>query len=113
AVATTTSTSSTGAPTTTTLGGCAARAATFLSIDCRLDQLQADLLEATGLASFGPKLVDSVDKATERKLDAEAVCRDGNLKKTKKRLQQSGKALAQYAHRLNGLPARKKLDDAL
>jgi hypothetical protein len=68
---------------------------------------------ATELGSFGPKLVDSVDKATERKLDAEAVCRDGNLKKTKKRLQQSAKALAQYAHRLNGQPARKKLDDAV
>jgi CSLREA domain-containing protein len=111
---TTTSTSTTRAPTTTTtLGGCAPRAATFVSIDCRLDQLQADLLAATGLDDYAPKLLVNVDKATQRKLDAEATCRDGNLKKTRKRLQQSAKALAQYAHRLNGLAAKKKLDDPL
>ncbi len=37
----------------------------------------------------------------------------GNVKHTKKRLQQAAKALSQYAHRLAGLPARKKLDGAL
>jgi hypothetical protein len=66
-----------------------------------------------GLATFGPKLAHSVEKARARNLDAEDLCRDSNLKKTKKRLQQAATALRQYAHRLNGLPARKRLDAVL
>ena len=65
------------------------------------------------LGTFGPKLIVNVEKARDRKIEAEALCRDGNLKKTKKRLQQSAKALAQYAHRLSGRPARKKLGDSV
>jgi hypothetical protein len=45
--------------------------------------------------------------------DAEDACRDANLKKTRKRLQQAAKGLTQYAHRLNGRAARKKLDPGL
>lgn len=36
--------------------------------------------------------------------------RAANLEKTRKRLQQAAKAMGQYAHRLNALSTRKKLD---
>jgi hypothetical protein len=115
AVPTTTSTSTPQLATTTTQPGCGGTpvGATFVSIDCRLDALLADLNAETQLGTFKAKLIHNVEKAKERKLDAERVCRDANLKKTKKRLQQSAKALTQYAHRLNGLPARKKLETAI
>jgi len=45
--------------------------------------------------------------------DAEAQCSADDLKKTRKRLQQVATALGQYAHRLAGLAARKKLGDAV
>jgi hypothetical protein len=59
------------------------------------------------------KLAKSLGTASSRTGEAQALCGDGNLKKTKKQLQQAAKALGQYTHRLAGLPARKKLDDAL
>jgi hypothetical protein len=86
---------------------------TFASIDCRLDALLVLLGAETRLGAFGPKLVRNVEKAKARNLDGERVCAESNLKKAKKRLQQAAKALTQYAHRLNGLPARKRLDPAL
>ena len=51
----------------------------------------------------------NVQTAKARKLDAESLCRESNDKKAKKQLQQAAKALTQYAHRLNGLSARKKI----
>lgn len=83
---------------------------TFASIDCRLDALLALLAGEPRLEAFGPKLAHNVEKAKGRTLDAETVCAEPNLKKTRKRLQQAAKALVQYAHRLNGRPARKRLD---
>ena len=110
---TTSSSSSTSSTTTTTLPpvGCAGTpgGATFASIDCRLDALLADLEAEPGLGTFGPKLVKNVQTAKARKVDAEGFCRASNAKKVKKQLQQSAKALTQYAHRLNGLSARKKI----
>jgi uncharacterized repeat protein (TIGR03803 family) len=104
-------------PTTTTLpsGGCAATPVgpTFASIRCRLEALRADVNAESGLGAFQPKLVQNLDKAIARTDDARGLCGDGNAKKAKKRLQQVKKALTQYVHRLNGLPARKKLDAAL
>jgi hypothetical protein len=91
--------------------GCAGTpdGATFASIDCRLDALLADLDAEPGLGTFGPKLVKNVQTAKARKLDAEGFCRASNAKKVKKQPQQSAKALTQYAYRLNGLSARKKI----
>jgi trimeric autotransporter adhesin len=110
---TTSSTSTTHQPTTTTTppSGCpeTPAGATFASIDCRLDALLADLSADAGLGTFGPKLVKNVQTAKARKLDAENFCRESNAKKVKKQLQQAEKALTEYAHHLNGLPARKKI----
>ena len=115
ATITPTSTTTTSTPTTTTTmlpaGSCGSEpaTATFASIDCRLDALLTDLNAAPGLGAFGPKLVKNVQTAKARKLAAEGSCRASNTKKVKKQLQQSAKALTQYAHRLNGLSARKKI----
>src|SRR5262249_52739120 len=115
---TTTSTTTTrppGTTTTTTLVGCDGipDGPTFASIDCRLIALLARVNAASELEDFGPKLAHSVDKARQRNLDGQSSCLIPKLKKTKKRLQQAGTALTQYTHRLNGLAARKRLDDAV
>jgi hypothetical protein len=65
------------------------------------------------LGAHQSKLAKSVDTARSRTNDAESLCEGGNLRKTKKRLQQAGKALTHYAHRLAGQAARKKLDATL
>ena len=87
--------------------------ATFTSIFCRLDALRGRVDDAPGLGAFQAKLAKSLGTARARATEAQALCGQPNLKKTRKRLQQSAKALSQYVHRLAGLPARKKLDDAL
>jgi hypothetical protein len=106
-------TSTTHPPTTTPTApsDCAGTpaAATFASIDCRLDALLADLNAEPGLEAFGPKLVKNVQTAKARKLDAEGSCRESNTKRAKKHLEQAAKALTQYAHRLKSLSARKKI----
>ena len=85
---------------------------TFASILCRIDALRSSVDAETGLGSFQSKLAKSLGTANARTTDAQSLCGQ-NLKKTRKRLQQAAKALTQYAHRLAGLPARKKLDDTL
>ena len=65
------------------------------------------------LDGFGPKLVHTLQVALSRVDDAKTRCAASNVKKTRKRLQQTRKALSQYAHRLGGRAARNKLDDAL
>jgi hypothetical protein len=110
-------TTTTQPPTTTTTlppQDCAGtpQGATFASILCRLDALAARVQGASGLGSFQSKLAKSLDTARSRTEDAQSLCDAGakNAKKTKKRLQEAGKALSQYVHRLAGLPARNKLD---
>jgi hypothetical protein len=114
--ASTTTTTQVGATTTTTLpASCAGTpdGLTFTSIECRLDDLSERVDGEDGLGAFQSKLAHSVATARSRTADAQSVCGTGNAKKTKKRLQQAAKALTQYAHRLAGLPARKKLDAAI
>jgi hypothetical protein len=113
-------TTTTLAPTTTTTlppQGCAGtpRGATFASILCRLDALAARVQSESGLGSFQSKLANSLGTARSRTEDAQSLCDAGakNAKKTKKNLQEAGKAVTQYVHRLAGLRARKKLDGTL
>lgn len=105
-------------PTTTTTlppQDCAGtpQGATFDSILCRLDALAARVQGENGLGSFQSKLAKSLDTARSRAEDAQSLCDAKNAKKAKKRLQEAGKAVSQYVHRLAGLPARKKLDGTL
>src|SRR5262249_8585818 len=113
-------TTTTQPPTTTTTlppQDCAGtpQGATFASILCRLDALAARVQGESGLGSFQSKLANSLATARSRTEDAESLCDAGakNPKKTKKRLQEAGKAVSQYVHRLAGLRARKKLDGTL
>jgi len=115
---TSSSTSTTQTPTTTTTlppVGCAGTPAgpTFASIRCRLDALLGRVGAESGLGAFQDQLAKSLDTGSSRTTDAQTLCGDGNLKKTKKRLQQAAKGLEQYTHRLAGLPAKKKLDPTL
>ena len=87
--------------------------ATFASILCRLDTLLTAVNGEPDLGTFRPKLAQNVEKAIARTGEGGTLCGAANVKKTKKRLQQAGTALRQYAHRLSGLAARKKLDSTL
>src|SRR5262249_27234717 len=82
---------------------------------CRLDALAARVQGESGLASFQSKLANSLGTARSRTEDAQSLCDAGgkNAKKTKKKLQDAGKAVAQYVHRLAGLRARKELHATL
>jgi hypothetical protein len=102
-------------PTTLPPSGCAGATdgPTFLSIGCRLDDLLTDVRGATALGSFGPKSAQNADKAVGRLADALAACESGDSKQAKTRLAQVKKALAQYAHRLRGRAARRRLDPTL
>jgi hypothetical protein len=89
---------------------------TFGSILCRLDALAARVQGDSGLGSFQSKLANSLGTARSRTADAQSLCEangKNDAKKAKKRLQEGGKAVSQYVHRLAGLPARKKLDGTL
>ena len=109
---TTTAVSPTSTTTSTTLPMCTAEPTprTFGSVRCRLDLLLARLGAEPGLGSLTPKLAQTVGLARSREADAEKLCRASNLKKTKKRLQQCGRALIQYVRRLK---TAKKTDPAL
>ena len=65
------------------------------------------------LGTFQPKLAHTLMTGHGRAIEARDFCAASKAKKSKGRLQQVGRALIQYVHRLAGLPARKKLDDAL
>ena len=113
-------TTTTRPPTTTTTlppQDCAGtpQGATFASILCRLDALAVRVQSESGLGSFQSKLANSLGTARSRTEDAQSLCDAGakNGKKTMKKLQEAGKAVAQYVHRLAGLRARKKLDGTL
>ncbi len=113
--ASTTTTTTTIAPATTTTtlptAGCAS-AATFGSIRCRLEQLLARVNAEPDLDSFGPKLAKKLVAARSRTEQAESLC-GSSLKKARKRLQQAGRALAQYKRGLSNRSARRKLDAGL
>ena len=80
---------------------------------CRIDALIERLIGASALDRLEPKLATSLAKARTRIVQAETVCRDGDLKKTKKRLHRAAKALSRYVHRLDAGSASKQLDDQL
>jgi hypothetical protein len=86
---------------------------TFASIICRLAALLARVNAEPGLRDFQPKLAHTLTKGHDRAVEARDLCAASNAKKAKVRSKQVERAVIQYAHRLAGLPARKKLDDVL
>ena len=67
----------------------------------------------SALGTLQAKLARGLDKARQRLDDGRTRCSESNLKKARKRLQQTATALAQYVHRLGSHAARKKLDEAV
>jgi hypothetical protein len=105
---TTTTTTTTTLP-TGTCGGIPLTPPSFASIDCRLALLLTNVNGASGLGTYQAKLANNVTKARSRATDGGTLCRQSNVKKTKKRLLQAAKAMSQFVHRLNGSAAKRKL----
>jgi hypothetical protein len=103
----------THAPTTTTLpaGDCAGvpDEPAFRSLNCRLAALIVAVQAETRLGDIRTKLVKALQVAKARKETAEAECADGDTKRARKRLQQTGQKLAQFSHRLRSNSTRKKV----
>ena len=86
---------------------------TFSSIICRLEALLARVNAEPGLGAFQAKLAHTLAKGDDRAVEGRDLCAASNAKKATARLKQVERAVIQYAHRLSGLPARKKLDETL
>jgi len=86
-------------------GGCDA-VPTFVSIDCRLDQLVEKLQSATDLGRMQRVLVNVAMRARTRKQAAEAI---GTGKKARKQMKQAVKGLRSFLHKLSSHTARKKI----
>jgi sugar lactone lactonase YvrE len=86
---------------------------TVASIRCRIDQLLDRVNAEPALGTFQAKLAKKLGIALAKLDEAEAQCAQGDLKKSRKRLQQVAKALAKYGHKLGSLAARKRLDETL
>ena len=96
---------------TTTNPGCGVPAATFVSIDCRLDALIAQLQSATDLATLQDMLVKLATQARDRKVTAEGLV--ATKKKTaKKRLKQAIRKMISFNFRVRSRAARQKIPEA-
>ena len=110
-----TPTSSSTSSTTLPAGDCASvpDGPTFASILCRLEALLVRVNAESGLGAFQPKLAATLTKARDRTVQARDFCCDADGKHARQRLKQVLRQVIQYAHRLSGHPARKKLDPTL
>lgn len=100
-------------PTTTTLpGGCdGVRAPTYVSIDCRLDALIADLERAQDLGKVKTSLLRSATLAREKKVAAENTD-PGNTKKQKKLLKKAIRKMISFGFRIRSRNAVRQVPDA-
>jgi hypothetical protein len=67
---------------------------------------------ATDLGSFQDKLRRTLEAAKARKEQAEALCREPDLRRAKKRLKQGGQQMTKVGRTLRSLRARKSLPPA-
>ena len=79
-------------------------------VRCRLDALGAAIAADTTLGSFGPKLGDTLQRATALARQGDDACGANDLKTASRRMKQAQKLLQKMEHRLSGLTARKRLD---
>ena len=106
-IATTTTSAST---TTTTLpSDCSVRAATFESIDCRLDLLVAAVEAAQDLGKSKSALLAGVSAAREKKQAAESADAAGSTRRANNALKKSMRKMIGFAHRLRSLRSRKTI----
>ena len=111
-------TTTTSEPTTTTTlaaGDCSTvpEGPTFGSIICRLEALLTLVEAEPGLGVFQAKLAATLTTAHDRAVGARDFCGSTDPKHAKQRIKQVARQVIQYAHRLSGLPARKRLDRTL
>jgi hypothetical protein len=66
-----------------------------------------------GLGAFGSKSAATLQKGLDLAKEARDFCTHSDPKHAKQRLKQVKRTVIQYAHRLSGLPARKKIDATL
>ncbi|HEV7731775.1 MAG TPA: right-handed parallel beta-helix repeat-containing protein [Candidatus Binatia bacterium] len=101
-------------PTTTTTlpGGCpGTRAPTYVSIDCRLDALIADIESAQDLGKVKAALLRSATVAREKKVAAENTD-PTNTKKQKKLLKKSIRKMISFGFRIRSRNAVRQVPDA-
>ncbi len=106
---TTTATVTTTTTTTTLPSECGVRAATFESIDCRLDLLVVKVGAAQDLGRGKKFLLAGVTAARAKKQDAEADVAAGRGKPANKALGKSIRKMINFAHRLRSLTSRKNI----
>jgi parallel beta-helix repeat protein len=101
---TTTATTSTTQPADACAG--AAVAPTFVSIDCRLLALIAQVQGASALGTLQPKLLDQLEKAKMHKEQAETLCRQANKRRTRNALRPAINKMTQFVRTLGSRRVR-------
>ncbi len=107
-----TTTSTTVQPTTTSTtqptGGCGNEPVgpTFLSLDCRLAALIAEVAGETGLGALEPKLLDQLRKARMHKEKAESLCGQASKRRTRHALRPAINKIVQFVATLHSHKAR-------
>jgi hypothetical protein len=110
---TTTSTSSTSSTTTTTMpGACGVDAASFDSLECRLDALSVRLAGADDLGRTKTTLTGQADKLAGLLAEAEAADTAGNAKLARNKLKKAGRVAISMGFRVRSNSGRKNISDA-
>ncbi len=112
-VRTTTTTSSTAPQPTTTsttqpAGGCANEPVgpTFVSLNCQLAALIAEVSGETALGTLQPKLLDELQNAKMHKEQAEMLCRQASKRRTRNALRPAINRVARFVATLGSRKAR-------
>src|SRR5262249_44029230 len=73
---------------------------TFISLDCRLAALIAQVSAESGLGALQPKLLDQLQKAKTHKEKAEMLCRQASKRRTRKALRPAINDVVQFLRTL-------------
>ena len=89
------------------------RAATFASIDCRLDTLIAEVNASTSLGALATRLQNQLQKARDRKEQADGFCRQPNVRRTRQALKKAIRKMVVVGKTLRSRKARNSIPDPL
>jgi hypothetical protein len=104
-------TTTTTSTTTSTLPPACTDEVTFDSINCRLDELSAEVAGEPALGGLGTKLTGALNKADSNVNLGNEQCDAGDAKAAGKRLKKAIRRMIQYGHRLRSLKARKTVPE--
>src|SRR5262245_59505973 len=79
---------------------------TFISLDCRLAALIAQVSAESGLGALQPKLLDQLQKAKTHKEQAEMLCRQASKRRTRKELRPAINKVVQFLRTLKSRKAQ-------